>query len=383
MYLLQLEEYDTLRYLNLLKRNFLRRNLEKRSKLEMTSRAKTTMALSIAISFIFFVPLLFFTFMLVPLHIALANIILTPVYELIKKRLQKKASIYFSNNFKGKVIAIAGSFGKTTTKNYIYELIRFNYKTQMIPGNINTPTGIAQWVLRRLDKNAEILIVEMDTYYIGEIKKSCAITPPDIAILTNIGDQHLERFGKKSNLKIALEEIFDYAKKDAKMIKGKKSNLEYALEVAKVLNIPKDIVRDTIKKLKKPDRRGDMKILYGFTAIDESYNISFTTARYGLNNASVVAKKQQRKLIVITGGIPELGPENKHANYEYGNLLAKSNADVVLLQTVFYDELVRGLRKTPSYTATSMEQAWAVVKDKYDPNKYIVLMQPELSDSYY
>ena len=382
LYLLQLEEYDSTRYVRLLPRFFFRRKFQKRQRLVFTSRIKTTLAFSIFLTFLGALGFFVFTILLIPVWVLIANIILDPIYLKIKLNIQKKATNYFADNFNGKVIAVAGSYGKTTTKNYIYELVKFNYKTQMVPGNINTPTGIAIWVLNKLDKNTRILIVEMDSYFIGEIARSCKITPPDIAILTNVGDQHLERLGTKANLTKALHEVFDYAKVDAIKIENKKTNLDYALEVAKILQIPKDIIKDTVKKLEKPDRRGNIIDMYGFKTIDESYNISETTAKFGLQNALLKAEEEEKKLIVITGGIPELGEENKSANIDYGKLLAKSHIEIILMKTILHKDVLKGLNKNV-LLAEGMTDAWKIIQKKYNAEKYIVLMQPELGDNYY
>jgi len=214
LYILQLEEYETKRYFKLLSNFFWRRNLQKRGKLAWTKRIKITAALAF--------PLCILLFPLTPIWIGLSNALLNPYFERIKLNIRKLAAEVFKERGNNtKVILITGSFGKTTTKNYIYELIRFNYKTQMIPGNINTVTGISNWLLNNFDKCTEVLVAEADPYYIGEIKKVCEIIPPDIAILTVVGDQHLERIGSKKNLEVALNEIFKYAKPNAIKLKNK------------------------------------------------------------------------------------------------------------------------------------------------------------------
>lgn len=382
LYLLQLEEYESKRYLNLLPRFFLRRNFQKRQKLVVTSRIKTTFILSLLLTLLFFFLFSVFTVLLIPIWVLLANVVLEPVYNKFKLNIHAKASKYVRSKFKGMVIAIAGSFWKTTTKNYIYELVKYNFKTQMTPGNINTPTGIANWVLSELKGGTEVLIVEMDTYFPGEIKRSCAITPPDISVLTNIGDQHLERLGTKQKLESALKEVFTYAKPGAIKISGLNSSLEYAKKVAEVLKIPKDIIKDTEKKLQKPDRRGNSINMHGFITIDESYNISETTAMAALEDAQKLANKENKKLIVITGGIPELGEENRNANMNYGKALAKSGAEIILLKTILHKDVERGIGKKIKI-ADSMSKAWELIQKDYNPNKYLVLMQPELGDNYY
>lgn len=372
LYLLQLEEYDTKRYFKTARRFFWRRNLQKRGKLVYTKRIKSILILALPFCIIF---------PLIPIWIGLANLVLVPYFEFIKTNIQKRAAKCFKEkNKKTKVIAIAGSYGKTTTKNYIYELVRYKYKTQMVPGNINTPTGIANWILENFDSTSELLIFEVDTYFVGEISRSLAIVPPDIAVLTNIGDQHLERLGTKENLKKALLEIFTSAKPNTIKIKDLKSNLDYALKVAKLLDIQQDIISDTVKKLTKPDRRGDIKIVNGFEVIDQSYNISETIARLDIDSANKIAESKKKDLIVITAGIPELGKENKDANKNYGRYLEKKAYQIILLKSILYKDV---LTKSNKFVlADDLKSAWKIL-ESYDPKKYLILLEPELNDLYY
>jgi len=373
LYLLQLEEYETGRYFKTIRRFFWGRNLQKRGRLVWTKRIKITAALAF--------PLCILLFPFTPIWIGISNAILNPYFERIKLRIQKQAAEKFKKLGKDtKVILIAGSHGKTTTKNYIYELIRYNYKTQMIPGNINTVTGIANWIINNFDKSTEILVAETDPYYVGEIKKVCEIIPPDISILTNIGDQHLERLGTKKNLNKALEEIFKYAKPDALKIKDLKTPLDYSKRIAVYLKIPKDIINDTLGKLKFPDRRGDIKKMHGFDVIDQSYNISELTAIYNLKDAVLRANIADRKLIVITAGIPELGEENKDANKRLGKYLAEIVDKVILLKSILYKDVYQDSEKF--ILADNLNAAWKILAD-YNPDEYFILMLPELNDLYY
>lgn len=376
LYILQLEEYENLRYFKRLKKFFWKRDLQKRGKLVLTKRIKIILSLAL--------PLILILPPLTPVWIGLSNLILTPYFELIRFNIRRKASNYFAKvNIKTKVIVVAGSFGKTTTKNYIYELIKYSYKTQMIPGNINTPAGIADWILKKFDPSSDVLIVEVDTYFIGEISRSLKITPPDISILTNVGDQHLERLGNKLNLRKALHEVFDYAKPNAVKITNKKSNLDYALEVAKILQIPKDIINGTIKDLKAPERRRNLINLNGYSVIDDSYNISETTSKAGIEYAKAMAKKQRKKLIVITAGIPELGIENKNGNIHLGQTLSKFADRVFLLQSILANEVEFGINDKSIVTMVhSMKDVWDKLT-KLNSKKYLVLIQPELNDLYY
>lgn len=373
LYVLQLEEYEIERYFRSAWRLFWRRNIEKRGKLVYTKRIKYTLIISLP--FCLVVPI--FT----PIWIGLSNLILSPYFWLVKNRLRYIAKKHFKiHGLNTKVIAIAGSFGKTTTKNYIYELVKYNYRTQMIPGNINTPTGIANWILTKYEPSSQLLIVEVDTYYIGEIAKSLSITPPDIAVLTNIGDQHLERFGTKDKLKTALNEVFDYAKPGAVKISSKDENIGYAVEVARVLGVPSDIIRDTVNNLEKPDRRGDLKSINGYKVVDHSYNISYSTAMKAIDDSLAMAKKLNMKLIVVVAGIPELGKENLDSNLKLGQHLNKVADRVILLKSILHKSVL--VKSSKFVLVNNMSEVWEEI-GTHDHRKNLVLLFPELNDLYY
>jgi UDP-N-acetylmuramoyl-tripeptide--D-alanyl-D-alanine ligase len=443
LYLLQLEEYHTRRYLKLLPRFYSRRKLEQRDQLKVTSRIElisviaiwlwiypALMALLIPTELLIIFLAVLASTLLIPVWVVVASVLTSPLYFYFKWQKQQQAKELVAKHPELIIIGVAGSFGKTTTKNFIYDLIKFNYRTQLVPGNINTPAGIANWLLQNLKPGIQILIVEMDSYFIGEIARSCEITPPNIAVLTNIGDQHLERLGSRNNLAKALIEIFKYAKPGAKLItssttvtelttlladdatqpthvvdlaqqlsyKGApiatnidsssaRQNLHYALLVAELLDIPTDFVIHTCQHLQLPERRQRVSELYGFTVIDDSYNISFTTAQAGLSNAKTLAEQYNKQLLVITGGIPELGKENKDSNKSYGQMLANQADYVVVLNTILAKQIHAGLQSTHGQakiaTANSMQQAWELIQQQYQPTQIVVLMQPELNDLYY
>lgn len=375
LYLLQLEEYETGRYFRRLRHFYFKRHLQRRDRLVYTFRTKIILLLTL--------PLGVITPFLIPIWVGLGNILITPLFSLVKYYLIHKAANYFNKtNSQTKVIAIAGSYGKTTVKNYLYEMIKYHYKTQMLPGNINTSVGIAKWVLSEYDPYTQILIVEVDTYRRGEITQSLLITPPDISILTNVGDQHLERFKNSLELKIALKEVLISNKPNFIKISDKKSNLDYALATAHYLKIPPGFVKDTIKKLSPPDRRGNITQINGYSVIDASYNISETTAEATLVNARQLARKRHQQLIAITAGIPELGQENINGNHNLGKYLAEFTDQIVLLKSIFYPEIISGIGKSNVITASSLPEAWEKL-DCFNKQKFLVLLLPELTDLYY
>ena len=94
-----------------------------------------------------------------------------------------------------RVVAITGSFGKTSTKNHLAQILHGQRVTIATPASFNNRGGLARSINEHLQPGTEVFIAEMGTYGPGEIAELCAWIPPEISILTAIGPVHLERFG--------------------------------------------------------------------------------------------------------------------------------------------------------------------------------------------
>ena len=147
-------------------------------------------------------------FLLTPVWLTLGNLLLQP-YEAVMRRLYLKRARDVLTQIQPKVIGITGSYGKTTTKVFLRDLLNLRYRTYATPKSYNTLMGISLAINRDLadDFRAEYFISEMGAYVPGEIERICQLTPPDIAIVTEIGPQHLERFGTLENTKRAKYEL--------------------------------------------------------------------------------------------------------------------------------------------------------------------------------
>lgn len=147
-------------------------------------------------------------FLLAPVWLMLGNILMSPVESYMRQRFLKQAQQVL-DTIRPKVIGITGSYGKTTTKNYLRDIMSVRYRTYATPKSYNTLMGISLAINRDLaeDYSVEYFISEMGAYVPGEITRICQLTPPDISIVTEVGPQHLERFGTLENVKIAKYEI--------------------------------------------------------------------------------------------------------------------------------------------------------------------------------
>ncbi|GAB3058319.1 UDP-N-acetylmuramoyl-tripeptide--D-alanyl-D-alanine ligase [Salinicoccus sesuvii] len=116
-----------------------------------------------------------------------------------------------------KVIAITGSNGKTTTKDMVECLLSPYFKVKKTIGNYNNEIGLPLTILQ-LDEDTEISILEMGMNAKGDIRFLSEMTTPDIAILTNVGESHIEKLGSRENIAHAKYEIVDGLQKNGTFI---------------------------------------------------------------------------------------------------------------------------------------------------------------------
>jgi UDP-N-acetylmuramoyl-tripeptide--D-alanyl-D-alanine ligase len=109
------------------------------------------------------------------------------------------------------VVAITGSYGKTSTKGHIAHLVRSSRNVVATPASFNNRAGLARAVNEHLAEGTEVFVAEMGTYGPGEIADLCRWCPPDIAVITAIGPVHLERFGSEDRIVQAKSEIIELA----------------------------------------------------------------------------------------------------------------------------------------------------------------------------
>jgi UDP-N-acetylmuramoyl-tripeptide--D-alanyl-D-alanine ligase len=106
------------------------------------------------------------------------------------------------------IIGITGSNGKTTTKELVHTVLSAKYKTLATEGNHNNHIGVPLTLLQ-IEKSHELAIVEMGANHPGEIAQLCQIAEPDLGIITNIGQAHLEGFGDLDTIARTKLALFD------------------------------------------------------------------------------------------------------------------------------------------------------------------------------
>lgn len=225
LYLLQLENYEINRYWStLFKKGFFCPKESLRKKLVWTTKSNTILVTSLSLilvtSFILLyinpwlaLPWIVLSLLFLPIFYSLSLLLIKPLDVLVRKITIDRARSIIAKRKDLKIIGIAGSYGKTTMKNVVRSVLSTEHRTISTPESVNTPLGIARWIIEQVNDKSEVLIIEMGEHYKGDIKYLCSITPPDIAILTGINEAHLERM---SNIEESISTIFELARNSKK-----------------------------------------------------------------------------------------------------------------------------------------------------------------------
>lgn len=145
-----------------------------------------------------------------PLYLVAANLLLIPFERSVNEGFLAEARAILARE-KPTIIAITGSYGKTSTKHILAHILSTAVPTLATPGSVNTPLGIARIVREQLMPHHRFFVVEMGAYGVGSIARLCALAPPDLAAITAVGSAHRERFGSEEAVAQAKFEIAEAA----------------------------------------------------------------------------------------------------------------------------------------------------------------------------
>jgi UDP-N-acetylmuramoyl-tripeptide--D-alanyl-D-alanine ligase len=221
LYIFQLLEYQSGDFWRWFSRYPLKRNLQRKQHIVWTRKAQILLMFSFILVVLSSLiisgvkPLLFFTISLLltqisPIFILASNLLFKPLEAYQKNKIFAAARSKRKKFQDLQVIAIVGSYAKTSTKNMLYTLLWKDFKVVKTPKSYNTELSIARSILSDLKENTEIYICEMDAYHQGEISRLCSIAQPTSGIITAIGPQHLERFGSLKTLAKTQFELGEY-----------------------------------------------------------------------------------------------------------------------------------------------------------------------------
>lgn len=380
--------------------------------------------------------------------------ILVPLSNLINKPVEKAVQNWYINDAKKKLadmpslhkVGITGSYGKTSMKFYLSELLSSQYETLKTPESFNTPMGVTITIRRDLRPTHQYFICEMGARRVHEIKELCGIANPHDGIITSVGPQHLETFRSIENVLNTKFELADavqaaggkiYLNGDNELIRRKapeyKNTVLYGLQEGNDYRATDITVSDkgTEFTVTAPDGeslRYSMKLLgehnvqnvlgaiayahgagisldklllpvkriaavphrlqlldkgNGVTYIDDAYNSNPNGCRAALNVLSLFDACR----ILVTPGMVELGAKQEELNFEFGQEAAKACDYIVLVgknQTVpIYNGIKdAGYNMEQVFVADNLNEALAKVQAYQTSKKKVVLLENDLPDNY-
>ena len=199
---------------------------KQKKKLVYTNRIKRLIIICVCLFSLFYLPYLIndlFGYVSVllgvalsPLVVFIAYLISLPIENAIRNKFKLRAHQIIKANDNLYVIGITGSFGKTSVKHYLHRILQEKYSVCMTPESYNTAMGATLTIKNDLKNINDIFICEMGARRIGDIKEICDIVDPNGAIITDVGNMHLDTFKNIDNVKITKFELADATIKSSK-----------------------------------------------------------------------------------------------------------------------------------------------------------------------
>ncbi|MBU0278352.1 UDP-N-acetylmuramoyl-tripeptide--D-alanyl-D-alanine ligase [Gemella sp. zg-1178] len=235
--------------------------------------------------------------------------------------IQKLAENYLTK-LNAKVIAITGSNGKTTTKDIVSEILSSKYKVNKTSGNYNNELGLPLTILAT-PEDTEILVLEMGADGFGQLEFLSKLTQPDFAIITNIGESHIEFFKDRSGIARGKFEITSHLKKDGLFIyNGDEELLNNIVKSSKINYISCGINSNNKVILENYTQENDI-IRFNISNIDSELKTKLKGKHNLLNimYASVIAKSLNISDENIIKSIENIKTITKMRleNIDYGN----------------------------------------------------------------
>lgn len=134
------------------------------------------------------------------------NTLMIPVEAWVRRSFLVQARLRYQE-VRPRCVGIAGSYGKTSTKQIAAQLLAPQVATLATPKSFNTLMGVTRTINEYLQPEHRLFLVEMDAYEVGEIESMCRLVSPEVGVITSVGPQHLERFGTMARIEDALFEL--------------------------------------------------------------------------------------------------------------------------------------------------------------------------------
>ena len=376
-------------------------------RLLLTAALLTAAVIAVAVVYIpEYAPVVALTLLIMPVVMLAANLVNKPLEAAIARWYYNDAKRILRSMPDLKIIGVTGSFGKTSTKHYLYRILSERYNVLMTPGNFNTTLGVIRTVREHLKPHHQVFIVEMGAKQVGDIKEICDLVHPTIGVVTAVGEMHLETFGSLDNVLRTKFELIDALPADgvgvinmdsepiaaaklnypcpvigygvaanadyrAEQInytptqtsfaiktkdglregytthlagRGNILNLLAAVAVADALHIPEAQQKRAMRQIEQIEHRLSIKRTAGsITIIDDAYNSNPAGAKMALEVLRDFHLSGDARRIVVTPGFVEMGESQYRNNKGLGVDIASAADIAIVVNRVNREAIVAGL----------------------------------------
>ncbi|MEP4533911.1 MAG: Mur ligase family protein [Cyclobacteriaceae bacterium] len=352
--------------------------------------------------------LAFVVIYLSPVAAVLAVFVMAPMDNWITNKYINEAKAMLKSRNDLIIIGITGSYGKTSTKNFLKQILRVKYSVLMTPGSFNTTLGVVRTIREQLKAHHQVFIVEMGAKKPHDIKEICDLVNPKIGILTAVGAQHLETFKSIENIRQTKFELIDSLPQDGMgvlnadyeiirntevsntpvvyySIEGEKSgyhadkitfdrsgtrfdlikngqkldtvqtkilgsfnisNILACIAVGEKLGLGLDQMKFGIQNLTGAEHRLQLRKAGKITILDDAYNSNIKGAEMALK---VLGMFEQNR-IIITPGIIELGDLSEEINKKLGNYISEYTDIAIIVGDNPGKYILDGIKETGKMT---------------------------------
>jgi len=327
-----------------------------------------------------------------PLWVALGAGLMQPVETAIQRGFKRQARRRLQSRPDLTVIGITGSYGKTSTKFILAELLRQKYNVYATPSSYNTPMGMCLAINEHLKPEHQALVLEYGIRYPGDMDELCDIAAPDTAVVTTVGVAHLETMGTQDNIAAEKGTLVERTAADGPAVLNvddervaamaertdgpvwlvsteghpeadiTAANIQYdtsgtsfdvtdntgttasfqtqllgrhnvlnvllAVAVGRSMGLRLRQMAHAAQRLEPVEHRLQLRKRGDVTIIDDAFNSNPVGAR---NAVEILSAMGNGRRVIVTPGMIELGDRQWDENEAFGRFIAEHNLDLVVL----------------------------------------------------
>ena len=377
-------------------------------------------------------------------YVIVVNRMLLPVENAINRSYVDDAKRRLAQMPDMKVIGITGSYGKTSVKFFLTELLSGKYNVLCTPRNFNTDLGVTRTVREDLQPVHEVFVCEMGARYEKDIQTICDIVHPKYGVITAIGPQHLETFGSMDTIVKTKFELYDALPADGMAFlnydneyilhhKGDKPQIGFgeseqadvrllsmeltahgtdfavsiegktvqfhteligyhnilditaAIAVAHKMRVTNAELQRRVRRLHPVEHRLQLLPKRGrVSIIDDAYNSN----PQGFHGAIDTLRRFEGKTrVLVTPGMIELGAKEYELNKQAGRYAATGCDYIILVGKKQTQPLLEGVREETAFDQSHVQQvdtlqdAWKIIPT-LPGEELVVLLENDLPDNY-